>query len=170
MSEPRSGCPINLALEAIGDRWTLVIIRDMMFGRRHYFRELQRGSLEGIASNTLADRLKRLEQGGMISRASDPSHKQKTRYSLTEKAIQLLPLMVAMGAWGRAHLPVTADLAIRNQILEEGGKELVDEFMDELRTEHLGTPRRASAVSVRDRLTRACQALVAHSSHLLGRF
>ncbi len=160
MPEPRSGCPINLALEALGDRWTLVIIRDMMFGKRHYFRELQRGSLEGIASNVLADRLKRLERQGMLTRADDPGHKQKARYSLTEKAIQLLPLLVAMGAWGRAHLPVTADLAIRNQILEEGGDELMATFMDELRVEHLGAAPSVVVLSVHDRLTKAYELLV----------
>ncbi len=159
MHEPRSGCPINLTLEVLGDRWSLVVIRDMMFGNRHYFRELMRGSMEGIASNILADRLKRLEASGLVTRADDPSHKQKARYSLTEKAIQLLPLLVAMGAWGRRHLAITPELAIRNQLLEEGGAELVEAMMDELRVEHLGAPPRPGAESVRDRLAEAYEAL-----------
>ena len=138
MEEPRSGCPINLALEVLGDRWSLVIIRDMMFGNRRHFRVLLRESTEGIASNILADRLKRLEAAGLVSRAGDPSHKQKTIYSLTEKAIQLVPLLVTMGAWGRKHLPVTPELSIRNQLLEEGGPEMWEQFMAELRTTHLG--------------------------------
>jgi DNA-binding HxlR family transcriptional regulator len=140
MEEPRSGCPINLALEVLGDRWSLVIIRDMMFGNRRHFRVLLRESMEGIASNILADRLKRLEAAGLISRADDPSHKQKTLYSLTEKAIQLLPLLVTMGAWGRKHLPVTPELSIRNRLLEEGGPAMWERFMAELRATHLGTP------------------------------
>lgn len=155
MSEPRSGCPINLTLEVLGDRWSLVVIRDMMFGGRHYFRELMRGSMEGIASNILADRLKRLESAGLVTRTGDPSHKQKTRYNLTEKAIQLLPLLVAMGAWGRRHLAVTPELAIRNQLLEEGGEEMIAAFMDELRVEHLGAKARPGVASVLDRLTAA---------------
>ncbi|WP_343521105.1 helix-turn-helix domain-containing protein, partial [Sphingomonas sp.] len=151
MSEPRSGCPINLTLEVLGDRWSLVVIRDMMFGNRHYFRELMRGSIEGIASNILADRLKRLEARGLVTKADDPSHKQKTRYSLTEPAIQLLPLLVAMGAWGRRHLPVTPELSIRNQLLEEGGPDLIAAFMAELRVEHLGAAPDPAATPVRER-------------------
>jgi DNA-binding HxlR family transcriptional regulator len=154
MNEPRSGCPINLTLEVLGDRWSLVVIRDMMFGNRHYFRELMRGSMEGIASNILADRLKRLEAHGLITRADDPTHKQKGRYSLTEAAIQLVPLLVTMGAWGRRHLAVTPELAIRNQLLEEGGPALWADFMDELRTQHLGSPPKPGP-SVLDRLTEA---------------
>jgi DNA-binding HxlR family transcriptional regulator len=161
MSEPRSGCPINLTLEVLGDRWSLVVIRDMMFGNRHYFRELMRGSIEGIASNILADRLKRLEARGLVTKGDDPSHKQKARYNLTEAAIQLLPLLVAMGAWGRRHLAVTPELAIRNQLLEEGGPALIAAFMDELRVEHLGAAPDPAAVPVRERLDAARAALAA---------
>ena len=60
IDDPRSGCPINLTVQALGDRWSLVVIRDIMFGNRRHFRELLAASEEGIASNILADRLKRL--------------------------------------------------------------------------------------------------------------
>jgi DNA-binding HxlR family transcriptional regulator len=133
----RSGCPINLTLEALGDRWSLIVIRDLVFGNRRHFRDLLKNSEEGIASNILADRLRRLMEGGFLTRADDPSHKQKATYSLTEKAIQLVPLLAAMGAWGRRHLPVTAPMAIRAQLLEEGGPELWSELMEELRAVHL---------------------------------
>lgn len=151
----RSGCPINLTLEVLGDRWSLIVIRDMMFGNRRHFRELQAKSEEGIASNVLADRLKRLTAAGLITRRDDPTHKQKGIYSLTEKAIQLLPLFVQMGAWGRRHLPVTPELSIRAELLEEGGPALWDRFMDELRAEHLGAPREDSAGSVAEQLQQA---------------
>src|ERR1700719_345882 len=101
--EQRSGCPINLTLEVVGDRWSLLVIRDMMFGNRRHFRELLSKSEEGIASNILADRLKRLLEAGLIGSRGDPTHAQKTIYSLTEPAIQLVPLLVQMGAWGRRH-------------------------------------------------------------------
>lgn len=140
IEDPRSGCPINLTIQALGDRWSLIVIRDMMFGKRRHFRELLNGSEEGIASNILADRLKKLVAAGFLMITDDPSHKQKHIYSLTEPAIQLVPLIVQLGAWGRRHLPVTPDLAIRAQLLEEGGPEMWANFMDELRTEHLGTP------------------------------
>jgi len=69
----RCGCPINLSLEVLGDKWSLLIIRDMMFGNRRHFRE----SEEGISSNILSDRLKTLLDEGIITRADDPTHKQK---------------------------------------------------------------------------------------------
>lgn len=162
MSELRSGCPINLTLETVGDRWSLIVIRDVMFGNRRHFRVLLNESEEGIASNILADRLKRLVEAGLLSKADDPSHKQKAIYSLTEKAIQLVPLLAHMGAWGRRHLPVTRELSVRAQLLEEGGPALWDDFMDELRTVHLGAPRKAGS-SVSERLQAAYEAAVAES-------
>ena len=93
MNAPRSGCPINLTLEALGDRWSLIVIRDLMFGNRRHFRELLTRSEERIASNILADRLTRLEKAGLVSRRDDPSHKQKVIYSLTDASIALVPLL-----------------------------------------------------------------------------
>jgi DNA-binding HxlR family transcriptional regulator len=133
----RSGCPINLTLEVLGDRWSLLVIRDMMFGNRRHFRELLTRSDERIASNILADRLKRLTDAGLITRADDPSHRQKAIYSLTERAIQLVPLLAVMGAWGAQHLAVTPELAVRAQLLEAGGPAVWDEVMDDLRAAHL---------------------------------
>lgn len=149
MSEPqrvegldqRSQCPINLAMEALGDRWSLVILRDMMFGNRRHFRELLNNSMEGIASNILAARLKRLTELGLITAADDPTHKQKVLYSLTERAIELVPVFAMIGAWGRKHLPVSDELGIRAKLLEEGGPRLWQAFMDELRAIHLGGPQ-----------------------------
>lgn len=158
MPEHRSGCPINLATEVLGDKWSLVIIRDMMFGNRRHFSELLHNSDEGIASNILADRLQRLTDNGLISRAPDPSHKQKIIYSLTEPAIQLVPVLAHLGAWGRRHLPVTRELAIRAELLELGGPPLWDRFMDELREQHLGIPRPAGAESVFAQLRAAYEA------------
>jgi DNA-binding HxlR family transcriptional regulator len=156
MSEtPRSGCPINLSLEVIGDKWSLLIIRDMMFGNRRHFRALLTQSEEGIASNILADRMAKLTQQGLITSAPDPGHKQRVRLSLTEPAIQLVPVMAHLGAWGRRHLPVTPDLAIRAELLEEGGPAMWAAFMDELRELHLGVPRPAGTPSVLEGLTAA---------------
>ncbi|HEY9216931.1 MAG TPA: helix-turn-helix domain-containing protein [Phenylobacterium sp.] len=150
----RSGCPINLTLEVLGDRWSLLVLRDMMFGGRRRFRELLTRSEEGIASNILADRLKRLMAAGLITRADDPSHKQKAIYSLTEAAIQLVPVFAQLGAWGRRHRPVTPELSIRAQLLEEGGPGMWDRFMVDLRAEHLGAEA-AAGPSVREELQAA---------------
>lgn len=158
----RSGCPINLTLEVFGDKWSLIIIRDMMFGNRRHFRELLAKSEEGIASNILADRLKRLVEQGMITRADDPSHKQKGIYSLTEKTIQLVPVFAQIGAWGRRHLPVTPELSIRAQLLEEGGQKMWDAFMEDLREIHLGKRRgKRNGPSVGEQLQAAYEAVVA---------
>jgi DNA-binding HxlR family transcriptional regulator len=155
----RSGCPINLTLEILGDRWSLLVLRDMMFGNRRHFRELLSQSEEGIASNILADRLKRLMAEGMITRADDPSHKQKAIYSLTEAAIQLVPLFAQMGAWGRRHLAVSEELSIRAELLEDGGPAMWNDFMDELRHLHLGAPMKGP--SVRGQLQAAFEAVAA---------
>ena len=155
MTDVRSGCPINLTLEVLGDRWSLILIRDIMFGNRRHFRELLSLSDEGIASNILADRLKRLVAHGVLSKRDDPTHKQKAVYSLTEKGIELLPLLVQMGAWGRRHLPTTPELAIRQQLMEEGGPPMWEDFMAELRHLHLGTPLPPGHERVLDRLQAA---------------
>jgi len=119
------------------------------------------GSEEGIASNILADRLRRLTEQGLVSRSPDPSHKQKVIYSLTEPAIELVPVIAQLGAWGRRHLSPNRELSIRAELLEEGGPELWEEFMDELREQHLGIARPAGSESVFDRLQAAYEAELA---------
>ena len=119
----RSGCPINLTLEMIGDRWSLIVIRDVMFGNRRHYGDLLRLSDEGIASNILADRLARLVNARLLSRTDNPAHKQKAIYSLTEASIQLVPLLAQMGAWGRRHAPASKELSIRAQLLKRGAND-----------------------------------------------
>lgn len=160
--ERRSGCPINLTLEVLGDRWSLIVIRDVMFGDRRRFRELLTRSEEGIASNVLADRLKRLTQAGLLTRREDPDHKQKAIYSLTEPAIQLVPLLVQMGAWGRRHTEASDELSIRAELLENGGPPMWTAFMDELRARHLGSA--PTGRSVLAELQIAYEALVARNA------
>lgn len=159
MKAPRSGCPINLAVETFGDRWSLVVIRDLMFGNRRHFRELLSRSEEKIASNILADRLKRLEKAGLVSRRDDPSHKQKAIYSLTEASIALVPVLAHMGGWGLRHTRASKELSVRAQILEDGGPKLWSAFMQELRHLHLGAP--APRRSVFARLQAAYEAAIA---------
>lgn len=137
----RSGCPINLTIETLGDGWSLIVIRDIMFGDRRHYRDLLNHSLEGIASNILADRLRKLVAAGLLTTRPDPDHKQKTIYSLTEAAIQLVPLIVQLGAWGRRFTPATPALSVRARLLEEGGPETWEAFMAELRGIHLGERR-----------------------------
>lgn len=135
----RSECVINRTVEIFGDKWSLLVIRDIIFLNRRHFRELLTKSVEGIASNILADRLQMLVRQGIVVKSHDASHKQKAIYSLTERGIELLPLLMEMAAWGHMHLPA-ARLRGLAQVLDEGGPKLRAEFMAELRETHLPKP------------------------------
>jgi DNA-binding HxlR family transcriptional regulator len=102
----RSTCPISSALEFIGDRWTLLVIRDLMFAGKRHFREFLQ-SEEAISSNILADRLNSLVENGIVTKSGDPTHSQKAVYSLTAKGLDLLPVLVAMSAWSQKYDPGT---------------------------------------------------------------
>lgn len=105
-AQRRSACPINIALEAFGDRWSLLVLRDMvMFGKRHYGELLE--SDEGISTNILADRLKKLEARGLISRGDDPGSRRQVIYKVTEKGLALVPVLLEMMHWAAAHDPGT---------------------------------------------------------------
>ncbi len=94
----RSDCPINFALETFGDPWSLLIIRDIVyFGKNTYGEFLD--SEEGMATNILASRLARLEQQGILVKKLSPSDKRKEEYALTEKGLDLIPVLVEMANW-----------------------------------------------------------------------
>lgn len=137
--EQRSGCPINAAVEVLGDRWSFIVVRDIMFGDRRHFRTLQRESEEGIASNILANRLRSLVEAGLLTR-EETGAGRRAAYSLTEASIQLVPVLAELGWWGLKHRPTTEVLRVRAQVLHEGGPELWDDFMNELREHHLKIP------------------------------
>jgi DNA-binding HxlR family transcriptional regulator len=98
----RSGCPLNASVEILGDRWSLLIIRDMMLRGFRSFKEFLE-SHERIATNILADRLRKLEAYGIISTARDPSDGRRLIYSLTAKGIDLAPVLTEMVLWAAAH-------------------------------------------------------------------
>jgi DNA-binding HxlR family transcriptional regulator len=98
----RSGCPLNASVETLGDRWSLLIIRDMMLrGFRTYKEFLE--SFEGIATNILADRLRKLQAYGIITTERDPSDGRRLFYLLTEKGIDLAPVLTEMVLWAARH-------------------------------------------------------------------
>ena len=97
----RSGCPLNASVEMLGDRWSLLIIRDMMLLGHHTFKQFL-NSHEHIATNILADRLRRLEDYGIIASATDPADGRKQIYSLTPKGIGLAPVLTEMVLWAAA--------------------------------------------------------------------
>jgi DNA-binding HxlR family transcriptional regulator len=130
---------MNRMVEMFGDQWSLLIIRDIMFMNRRHFRELLTESQERIASNILADRLQRLVRQGVIIKSLDPSHKQKAIYSLTEKGIDLLPLLMEMSAWGQKHVPGSGLRGLA-RALEQGGPKRRADFMAKLRESHRPKP------------------------------
>jgi DNA-binding HxlR family transcriptional regulator len=106
-AQPRSHCPISFALDVVGDRWTLIVLRDLIIVGKRYFHELL-ASEEGIASNILTARLKLLEACGMVSRRPDPDNARQVIYEPTAKALDLLPTMVELARWGAMHDAQTA--------------------------------------------------------------
>ena len=105
-ADNKSHCPVNFGLEAIGDQWSLLIVRDIVFwGKRTYGEFLS--SEEGIATNMLARRLKELCQKDIIQRQTDNEDKRKEVYSLTEKGLALIPILLEISGWSAHHDPQT---------------------------------------------------------------
>jgi DNA-binding HxlR family transcriptional regulator len=98
----RSGCPLNASVEMLGDRWSLLIIRDMMLRGFRNYKDFFK-SYEGIATNILADRLRKLEAHGIIATERDPLDARKLIYRLTAKGIDLAPVLTEMVLWAAAH-------------------------------------------------------------------
>jgi DNA-binding HxlR family transcriptional regulator len=116
----RSGCPLNASVEMLGDRWSLLIIRDMMLrGFRSYKEFMQ--CYEGIATNILADRLRKLVDYGIIASEPDPSDGRKLTYFLTTKGIDLAPVLTEMVLWAAAHED-TGNQALVQQMQEDKQK------------------------------------------------
>lgn len=105
----RSACPVACTLDLLGDKWTLLVVRDLLLGR-HTYKQLQ-ASPERIPSNILADRLKRLEREGIVHRTPYQERPPRYDYHLTEKGLGLLPVLHAMLAWGSTHMPGTLSQA-----------------------------------------------------------
>ncbi|HEX5545360.1 MAG TPA: helix-turn-helix domain-containing protein [Nitrospira sp.] len=101
----RSSCPITNVLDLLGDKWTLLVIRDLVLGKRRYQEFLS--SPEEMASNILAERLKRLQAGGLIRRRTYQRHPIRYEYVLTQKGKTLEPILEAIVAWGKKQYPGT---------------------------------------------------------------
>lgn len=103
----RSLCPVSSALDIIGDKWSLLIVRDLVFEGKNTYGQYLRGE-EGIATNILADRLEWLEQAGIIKRFPHPDGRTKSTFKLTAKGADLIPLIVDMVVWSDKHLEISA--------------------------------------------------------------
>lgn len=121
----RSGCPVNMCLEVFGDRWSLLIVRDLMVRGYRTFKEFQESG-EGIATNILADRLQKLEGAGILMSEPEATDGRRINYRLTEKGIDLAPMLLDLLIWGARHEQADASCSLilkmeknREEILSE---------------------------------------------------
>jgi DNA-binding HxlR family transcriptional regulator len=121
----RSGCPVSISLEIFGDRWSLLIVRDLMVRGFRTFKQFEQSG-EGIATNILADRLRKLESDGIITAEPDKEDRRRVSYHLTEKGIDLAPVLLELLIWGARHEETGAPCGLieamaknREQILAE---------------------------------------------------
>jgi DNA-binding HxlR family transcriptional regulator len=140
----RSDCPVCMALERIGDAWSLLIVRGLMLEGRHSFNELLNAE-EGIASNILSDRLHRLEAAGIIGKLRDPKDARRYIYRLTEKGIDLAPVLLEMILWAAKHEKTSAPASIIRQMTRNR-----DEFLANIR--NIGRSEIAKGVRARSKL------------------
>jgi DNA-binding HxlR family transcriptional regulator len=110
-SKRRSGCPVSVSLEIFGDRWSLLIIRDLMVRGYRTFKEFQQSG-EGIATNILADRLQKLEAAKIITAQTEETDGRRINYRLTEKGIDLAPVLLELLLWGARHEETGAPCAV----------------------------------------------------------
>jgi DNA-binding HxlR family transcriptional regulator len=121
----RSDCPVSISLEILGDRWSLLIVRDLMVRGFQTFKQFEQSG-EGIATNILADRLRKLESGGIITAEPDMADRRRLSYRLTEKGIDLAPVLLELFVWAARHEDTGAPCGVielmaknRQQILAE---------------------------------------------------
>lgn len=140
MTDRRSPCPIAHALDLLGDRWTLLVVRDLALNGRRYFHEFENAG-EGIATNILADRLKLLVEAGIAEKMRDPDKGSRRIYRLTEKGLDLLPMLLEMIVWSGKHDP---DTVVSPAYLKRATRQR-EALLDELRAGAVATDARANA-------------------------
>jgi len=125
MRKRRSDCPVSIALEILGDRWSLLIVRDLMVRGFQTFKQFEQSG-EDVATNILADRLRKLESAGIITAEPDLADRRRVSYRLTEKGIDLAPVLLELLVWAARHEDTGAPCGVielmaknRQQILAE---------------------------------------------------
>ena len=132
----RSHCPINFGLEHFGDKWSLLIIRDLMFKQKRHYNEFFESD-EKVSTSVLGDRLKQLEGAGIISKGADDVKKSRIKYSLTKKGIDMLPFMVDMIVWSGKHDDATEAGAEFLEQATTNRNDLLSSIREKLEEEHL---------------------------------
>ena len=128
----RSNCPISMSLEVWGDRWTLLIIRDLMFEGKRTYGDFRRSD-EKIATNSLADRLKKLVDDGIVEQLDVADTKSGSAYRLTERGIDLLPILTEVFLWADKHLELTEDLRTRIGAIKQDKPAFIEGVAQSLR-------------------------------------
>lgn len=128
----RSECPISSALDIIGDKWSLLIVRDIIMNGKNTYNEFLK-SAEKIATNVLADRLAMLETTGILTKEEHPDSKAKIYYKLTNKGIDLLPILIEMILWADEYLPVSKDAIVYGKLLKKDKATITKQMMTALK-------------------------------------
>ncbi|MEE1944522.1 helix-turn-helix domain-containing protein [Pedobacter sp. KR3-3] len=124
----RSGCPISSALDIIGDKWSLLIVRDILMNGKNTYNEFLK-SKEKIATNVLADRLSMLEASGILAKEEHPESKAKIFYRLTDKGIDLLPVLVELILWSNTYLPIDEAARPYGEVLKRDKDAIIKQLM-----------------------------------------
>lgn len=129
----RSDCPLSCSLDIFGDKWSLLIIRDLMFRDKRTYNDFLKSG-EGIATNILAARLKGLEENGLIEKSAHPDSKAKILYSLSSKGIDLLPIIIEVYMWSDKYLEVPEDIKATIKEAKKDKDKFVKRLMLELKS------------------------------------
>lgn len=124
----RSDCPISSALDVIGDKWSLLIVRDIMMNGKNTYNEFLKSN-EKIATNVLADRLSMLEKSDIITKEEHPESKAKIYYKLTKKGISLLPVLIELILWADEYLPVSSAAITYGYALKKDKEKITRQMM-----------------------------------------
>ncbi len=130
----RSECPISCSLDLFGDKWSLLIIRDMMFFNKSTYGDFLKSD-ERIATNILATRLQNLEENKFIEKLNHPESKAKVLYRLTQKAIDLLPIIVEINLWAEKHLDTSTAMKATLKEAKKGKEEFIKTTMRKLKAQ-----------------------------------
>ena len=130
-TKKRSTCPVNFALEEFGDIWSLLLVRDILFFDKTTYGEFL-SSREKISTNILANRLSQLVEKGILTKTSDVSDKRKDRYQLTQKGLDLYPILLQMILWSAKYDPNTPIASSYSNFIKHGDEEAVKAKIKEL--------------------------------------
>ncbi|TDY71706.1 DNA-binding HxlR family transcriptional regulator [Leptospira meyeri] len=133
-NQKRSDCPISCSLDIWGDKWSLLIIRDLMNHKKSTYGDFLKSG-EGIATNILASRLQSLEENGLIEKLDHPESKAKVLYRLTHKGIDLLPILVEIHLWAEKYFDIPKELKDRMRAVKKDKETTIRTLMKDLKKE-----------------------------------